>query len=109
VRVIPGQEAIPNITRSGMAEIQDMDLRLVKFFNQRHSEAHDADAALAARIKTFETAYGMQKEAPEAFDISKESDATLELYGLTRDSRKGIGWMCLMARRLAERGVRFVE
>jgi hypothetical protein len=94
VRVIPGQEAIPNIARSGYADIQDMDLGLISFFNKRHAETHDADPALAARIKTFETAYGMQKEAPEVFDISKESDATLDLYGLQR---------------LAERGVRFIE
>lgn len=109
VRVIPGQEAIPNIARSGYADIQDMDLGLINFFNQRHADTRDADPALAARIKTFETAYGMQKEAPEVFDISKESDATLDLYGLQRDTKKGFGWMCLTARRLAERGVRFIE
>jgi hypothetical protein len=51
----------------------------------------------------------MQKEAPEVFDTSKESDATLQLYGIDRKTNKGFGWMCLMARRLAERGVRFVE
>ncbi len=109
VRVIPGQEAIPNIARSGYADIQDMDLGLISFFNKRHAETHDSDPALAARIKTFETAYGMQKEAPEVFDISKESDATLDLYGLQRDTKKGFGWMCLAARRLAESGVRFIE
>jgi Protein of unknown function (DUF1501) len=109
VRVIPGQEAIPNMTRDGFADIQDMDLGLVNFFNQKHLNDRDADRNLATRIKTFETAYGMQREAPEAFDITKESDATLDLYGLKRDTKKGIGWMCLVARRLAERGVRFVE
>jgi hypothetical protein len=109
VRVIPGQEAIPNMTRAGYADIQNMDLGLINFFNKRHLEQHDADRTLATRIKTFETAYGMQREAPEVFDITKESDATLNLYGVDRGTRKGIGWMCLMARRLAERGVRFVE
>ena len=113
VLVIPGQEAIPNITRSGYSDIQDLDLGLVSFFNQKHAAAHDAehdaDQALATRIKTFETAYGMQKEAPQVFDITQESDATLELYGVTRETKKGFGWMCLVARRLAERGVRFVE
>jgi hypothetical protein len=109
VRVIPGQEAIPNITRAEYADVQDADLGLIGFFNQRHSAEHDADAALAARIKTFETAYGMQREAPEVFDISQESDFTLALYGVTRDTKKGFGWMCIVARRLAERGVRFVE
>jgi uncharacterized protein (DUF1501 family) len=64
---------------------------------------------LAARIKSFETAFGMQMEAPEAFDLSKESDATHEMYGLTRGARLGFAWQCLVARRLAERGVRFIE
>jgi hypothetical protein len=109
VRVIPGQEAIPNMTRPGYADIQDMDLGLINFFNQRHLNQHDADRTLAARIKTFETAYRMQKEAPEVFDISKESESTLQLYGVERGTNKGFGWMCLVARRLAERGVRFVE
>ena len=51
----------------------------------------------------------MQAEAPEAFDLSKETDATLQLYGLPRGSTKGFAWQCLVARRLAERGVRFIE
>ncbi len=109
IRVIPGQEAIPNITRQSSLEIQDMDLGMIDFFNQLNLAGHDADKTLAARIKTFETAAGMQRQAPDVFDISKESDATLALYGITRDTRKGFGWQCLIARRLAERGVRFVE
>ena len=51
----------------------------------------------------------MQIEAPEAFDLSSESDATLRMYGLERGQTDGFGWQCLVARRLAERGVRFVE
>jgi Protein of unknown function (DUF1501) len=109
IRVIPGQEAIPNISRQSSVEIQQMDLGMIDFFNQRNLADHDADKTLAARIKTFETAAGMQTQAPEVFDISKESDATLALYGITRDTKKGFGWQCLIARRLAERGVRFVE
>jgi hypothetical protein len=109
VRVIPGQEAIPNMTRQTSAEIQNLDLGMVDFFNKRHLQDHDADKNLAARMKTFETAYGMQREAPEAFDISSESDATLALYGIERGTNKGFAWMCLVARRLAERGVRFTE
>jgi hypothetical protein len=109
IRVIPGQEAMPNIARQTSLEIQDMDLGMINFFNQRNLAEHDADKTLASRIKTFETAAGMQKEAPEVFDISKETDATLALYGITRETKKGFGWQCLIARRLAERGVRFVE
>ena len=64
---------------------------------------------LEARIRSFETAFGMQREAPEAFDLSGESKATLDLYGITSNTTKGFGWQCLVARRLAERGVRFLE
>src|SRR5204863_7294100 len=68
-----------------------------------------ADSALVARIKSFETAFGMQKEMPEVLDLSTETDATLKLYGLERGSTKGFAWQCLVARRMAERGVRFIE
>ena len=64
---------------------------------------------LEARIRSFETAYGMQREAPEVFDLSGESDATLALYGLERGRTEGFAWQCLIGRRLAERGVRFIE
>ncbi|HEY1068391.1 MAG TPA: DUF1501 domain-containing protein, partial [Pirellulales bacterium] len=67
------------------------------------------DQALAARIRTFETAFHMQTEAREAFDIGKESQETLDLYGLKPGQVDGFGWKCLVARRLAERGVRFIE
>src|SRR6202044_3285782 len=77
--------------------------------NKSHLERHAHDPALAARIRTFETAFGMQTEAPEAFDLSGESDETLKLYGLPRGGSQGFAWQCLVARRLAERGVRFIE
>src|SRR6185436_2148660 len=67
------------------------------------------DQALAARIRSFETAFKMQWEAPEVFDLSGESESTLRLYGLERGQADGFAWQCLVARRLAERGVRFVE
>jgi hypothetical protein len=109
-RLIPGSEPIPNMTpRAVSPEIQEMELGLIEFFNRKHFASRETDPTLAARIKSFETAYGMQREAPEAFDLSKETDATLKLYGLERGSTKGFAWQCLVARRLAERGVRFVE
>ena len=51
----------------------------------------------------------MQREMPEVLDLSKETDATLSLYGLERGQTTGFGWQCLVARRMAERGVRFIE
>ena len=109
-RVSPGPEPIPNIQRRQPAgELQELELGLAQAFNRRHLAQHAGDADLAARIQSFETAFGMQAEAPEAFDLSGETDATHELYGLPRGSTKGFAWQCLVARRLAERGVRFVE
>jgi hypothetical protein len=109
-RVIPGPEPIPNLRRrTAVEEIQEMELGLMHAFNREHLGQRDADVALAARIKSFETAFSMQREAPEAFDLSKESDATLALYGLERGKTSGFGWQCLVARRMAERGVRFIE
>ncbi|HYG76200.1 MAG TPA: DUF1501 domain-containing protein [Planctomycetota bacterium] len=110
VRVVPGSEPIPNINRRLESEaLQNTDLALLEFLNKQHMAQRQNDPALAARIKSFETAYGMQREAPDVFDLTKESDATLKLYGLERGSSKGFAWQCLVARRMAERGVRFIE
>lgn len=108
-RVIPGPEPVPNIKRLAEAGVQEMELGLSAAFNRRHLLARENDAQLAARIRSFETAHGMQAAAPEAFDLARETDATHELYGLPRGSTKGFAWQCLIARRLAERGVRFIE
>jgi hypothetical protein len=64
---------------------------------------------LEARIKSFETAFGMQMTMPQVLDLSKETDATLGLYGLERGGTTGFGWQCIVARRMMEAGVRFVE
>jgi hypothetical protein len=109
-RVIPGAEPIANLRpRTADDEIRAMELGLMEAFNTGHLKARRGDTALAARIRSFETAHHMQSAGPEAFDLSKESDATLALYGLKRGQTTGFGWQCLVARRLAERGVRFVE
>ncbi|MSR54669.1 MAG: DUF1501 domain-containing protein [Gemmataceae bacterium] len=106
----PGQEPIANIKRRQPAtELQELELGLTQAFNRKHLAQRQGDAELTARIKSFETAFGMQAEAPEAFDLSKESDATHKLYGLPRGGTTGFAWQCLVARRLAERGVRFIE
>ncbi len=110
VRVIPGAEPIQDLTRrSPSDQIQQRELGLLADLNRQHLINRENESALAARIKSFETAYGMQREMPEALDLTKETDATLKLYGLERGSTKGFAWQCLVARRLAERGVRFIE
>jgi hypothetical protein len=110
-RVVPGADPIPNMKRRlPSADLQRMELSMLADLNAGHlARAGGADPNLSARIRSFETAAGMQQQAPDAFDLSKESDATLDLYGLERGSTKGFAWQCLVARRLVERGVRFVE
>ncbi len=109
-QIVPGREPLPNLTPAAPSpELQAMELGLLGKWNRSHLEHRAADQSLDARIRSFETAFGMQHEAPEAFDLSRESDATLQLYGLTRGTMSGFGWQCLVARRLAERGVRFLE
>jgi hypothetical protein len=109
-RVLAGAEPIPDLVRRAPADVQQMELGLLDKFNRRHMRGREAvNPALAARVKSFETAFGMQMEMPGVLDLSKETDATLDLYGLERGSTKGFAWQCLIARRLAERGVRFIE
>ena len=108
--VLPGAEPVANIRRRAESNrLQELELGAMAKMNQRHLATRADDPLLSARIKSFETAFGMQSEMPDVFDLSKESDATLKLYGLERGSTKGFAWQCLVARRLAERGVRFVE
>ncbi len=83
---------------------QRAQLDLVQKLNQKHLATRDHDPALEARIQSFELAYRMQTEATDAFDTEKESVATREMYGPGNFARQ-----CLMARRLAERGVRFIQ
>ena len=109
-RVVPGAEPIPDlIRRSPTEKIQALELGLLDRFNRKHQQLQPTNPMLAARMKSFETAAGMQMAMPDVLDLSRETDATLGLYGLERGSSKGFAWQCLVARRLAERGVRFVE
>lgn len=108
--VVPGTEPVRNIRRrTPSANLQERELVAIAALNRQHLATHPEDSALSARIKSFETAFGMQREAPEVFDLSSETDETHALYGLPRDSTQGFAWQCLVARRMIERGVRFVE
>jgi hypothetical protein len=109
-RVVPGGDPIPNLAkRTTTKNLQELELGLAEAFNRDHLKANGNDSELAARIQSFETAFKMQTEAPEAFDLTKETKETLSLYGLKPGETEGFGWQCLIARRLAERGVRFIE
>ncbi|MBI4583139.1 MAG: DUF1501 domain-containing protein, partial [Planctomycetes bacterium] len=86
-RVIPGPTPIPNLGSPASVELQALELEMLGAVNRKHLQKREADSGnLAARIKSFETAFGMQIAAPEVFDLSLETDATLRLYGLERGS-----------------------
>lgn len=106
--VVPGPEPMRNIRPRTPAARQRRELDALAELNRDH-KASRTEPELEARLRSFETAFGMQTAAPEAFDLTKETDETLKLYGLVRGSTNGFAWQCLAARRLVERGVRFVE
>jgi hypothetical protein len=107
--VVPGAQPVANVAPRIPISQQERELSAMAALNRMHMAGRAGDNTLAARLKTFETAFGMQMQVPEAFDFSRETDSTLALYGLQRGQTKGFGWQCLAARRLVERGVRFVE
>lgn len=110
VRVVPGPTPIVDLDRrTPQAAVQQLELGFANALNQKHLAERGADQELAARIRTFETAFHMQTEARDAFDISQETAETLSLYGLKPGQTDGFGWKCLVARRLAEKGVRMIE
>ncbi len=84
-------------------------LELLKKFNQLRGAAGPGNAELMSRIESYELAFRMQSSAPEAVDFSKESEETKQLYGLDNPTAEKYGRKCLIARRLIERGVRFVQ
>ena len=90
-------------------EQQRSKLDFLTQLNRQFSRDRADDSELEARIDSYELAYRMQSAAPEAVDISKETEATRRLYGLDNERTAKFGTNCLLARRLVERGVRFVE
>ena len=89
--------------------LQAQNLDLLRTLNRRHLELHPGEADLEARIQSYELAARMQTAAKEALDLSQETAETQKLYGLDHDETKEYGTRCLIARRLVERGVRFVQ
>jgi hypothetical protein len=88
---------------------QRRQLDLIARLNRRQIERNPAEADLAARIESFELAYRMQMAAPEALDVNRESALTRKLYGLDNPKCAHFARQCVIARRLVERGVRFVQ
>ena len=110
-RIRSGSTPIPNLTPADgtPAERQARELALLKKWNQEHARTRKSDSRLSARMHTFDAAVSLQTTAPEVFDLANESQQTLDLYGVKDGDSSSFAWQCLMARRLSERGVRFVE
>ena len=103
---------VPNLTNPDIpAELQALQLNFAKDLDQlkRPAPHSMADADLDARIESFELAFRMQTEAPEVLEIDSESESTLKLYGIDGGPTDSFGRQCLLARRLSESGVRFVQ
>ena len=94
-----------DVTRADQRALLDLMVQL----NQRHLEARPGEAEWLGRIQSFELAYRMQAEATDLVDFSTETAATREMYGVDETETRSYGSKCLMARRLVERGVRFVQ
>ncbi len=90
-------------------EEQAAEFGLIDRLNRLSAAEHPEDAALRARIKSYELAYRMQAAVPEVVSLDAEPEETKRLYGLDRDASRPFGRQCLAARRLVERGVRFVQ
>ena len=107
----PQGEPIDNLTRP--ADVTDdrqrAQLDLLNRLNKKELEKHPGEADLAARVESWELAYRMQMAAPDALDLNKETAETKALYGLDNPKATHFAKQCLTARRLVERGVRFVQ
>ncbi len=90
-------------------DLQRMQLDMLAKVNRDHLESTGPNSDLEARINSFELAFRMQSEVPEIQKISDETDATRQLYGLDDSVTEDFGRQCLLARRFAERGVRFIQ
>jgi len=102
---------LPNIRSSELsAKAQRKQVDLLQRLNREHAKRHGSDdAAVEGVIESFELAFRMQAEVPDLMDLADEKKATLDLYGVGSEPTDRFGRQCLMARRLAERGVRFIE
>ncbi|HMJ90465.1 MAG TPA: DUF1501 domain-containing protein [Candidatus Acidoferrum sp.] len=110
-RINSGSEPIANLnTPEGVSDAQQRrKLELLSQLNRQHAATHPTTSELEARIASYELAFRMQSEAPEAVDLKSETEATKKLYGLDEKETADFGRMCLLSRRLVERGVRFVQ
>ena len=103
------ETAFRNITSSRSPEAAQRQMELLREINAEQLAAKPGDSELEAVIQSYELAWRMQSHAPDVVDLSRESAATLALYGINEQPTDNFGRQCLMARRLAESGVRFIQ
>ena len=110
-RIFSGAEPIQNLhTPHEIGDARQLaKLDFLNQLNREHALTREQQTELDARIASYELAFRMQADAPEAVDIANETEATKKLYGLDRSETMSMGRNCLLARRLVERGVRFVQ
>jgi hypothetical protein len=111
VPVRSGSSPVSNLTPPpDLSSVQQArNLQMLRKLNQSHLRERDSDDVLSARIRAYELAFRMQSAAPELVDMSKETKVTESLYGIDQPETREFGQRCLMARRMIERGVRFVQ
>jgi hypothetical protein len=110
VRIVPGSDPIPDLKSTARSlTLAQLEQQMLHDANEIHATARPGDLNLRARMNSFDIARGMMKVAPEVFDLSRETRATLDMYGISDGDNKSIAWQCLMVRRLIEQGVRVVE
>lgn len=105
----PIYDLFPPKDRYITAQSEDETRRLLQQMNAEHAATREGDSRLDARIASYEMAARLQLSAPDVLDVAKESEATRKLYGLDNKITEDFGRNCLVARRLLERGVRFVQ
>lgn len=106
----PSDASLPNIANGELSkEAQRKQLDLVQKLNREHARRSGATEEVDAVIESFELAFRMQAEVPELMDLAGEKKETLDLYGIGGEGTDRFGRQCLLARRMAERGVRFIE
>ena len=108
-RIVSSKEPLPNLTPLVPEELQQRELQLLARLNRKHRKSRAIDSRLAARTQSFETAFGMQHAMPDVLDLGQETAGTRQLYGLGEETTDAFGRQCLVARRMVERGVRFIE
>jgi hypothetical protein len=110
VRFVPGDEPIPDLRADARSvTLHELEQTMLRDINEAHAALRPEDLDLRARIASHDIARGMMRQAPEVFDLSRETNTTLQAYGIPQGDKRSFAYQCLIARRLVERGVRVVE